>query len=136
MNKTLQTQTSDHEQIIVSRQFAGPIPLPESLEKYERLLPGAAERILQMAENEATARIYKEKNQTDNESLLTKNIIRSSYLGIFFAFATVLLLAALAYYALKKGFPGVAGSIIAAMASIAGIFILFRNRKAKNRLKK
>lgn len=34
-----------------SKPFSGPIPSPEVLEGYEQLLPGAAERILAMAEN-------------------------------------------------------------------------------------
>jgi len=36
-------------------QFRGPLPPPAVLERYDRLLPGAAERILRMAEEEQTA---------------------------------------------------------------------------------
>ena len=78
MNKKLQTQTDKREQIIVSSQFSGPVPPPDALAKYDDIVPGAAERILQMAENEAAARIRLEENelmarirnvekQTDNE---------------------------------------------------------------------
>jgi uncharacterized membrane protein len=34
----------------------GPIPAPESFAQYERVLPGAADRILKMAESQATHR--------------------------------------------------------------------------------
>lgn len=36
-------------------QFRGPLPPPAALERYDRLLPGAAERILRMAEQEQAA---------------------------------------------------------------------------------
>ncbi|PIQ30327.1 MAG: hypothetical protein COS35_13425 [Zetaproteobacteria bacterium CG02_land_8_20_14_3_00_50_9] len=35
---------------------SGPLPAPEDFAKYENILPGAAERILSMAENEARHR--------------------------------------------------------------------------------
>ena len=37
-------------QIAVSEQFSGPMPHPKHLREYEAVLPGAAERILSMAE--------------------------------------------------------------------------------------
>ena len=36
-------------------QFRGPLPPPGALERYDHLLPGAAERILRMAEQEQAA---------------------------------------------------------------------------------
>ena len=129
MNENLQSQTSDLEQIVVSHQFFGPIPPPDALAKYDSIIAGAAERILKMAENEAAARIRNEEKLIDNEVILTKNTVRSSYLGVFFAFASVLLLTALAWYALMNNYPAVASGIVVVIASVAGIFILFRNRK-------
>ncbi len=37
-------------------QFAGPLPSPESFERYDQVLPGAAERILALAEKEQQIR--------------------------------------------------------------------------------
>lgn len=37
-------------------QFQGPLPPPDFFEQYEATLPGAAERILQMAERQASHR--------------------------------------------------------------------------------
>ncbi len=37
----------------VTATFSGPLPLPETLERYNRIVPGAAERILAMAEADA-----------------------------------------------------------------------------------
>lgn len=38
------------------RSFTGPIPPPWTLREYEEILPGSADRILSMAEREASAR--------------------------------------------------------------------------------
>ena len=50
--KTVNPPDIIHEQStkIVSQKFSGPLPPPELLEGYERILTGAADRILRMAE--------------------------------------------------------------------------------------
>jgi uncharacterized membrane protein len=61
------------------QSFAGPIPPPKILEEYNRILPGAADRILAMAEKQAAHRQF-----------LEQTVIKSdkwrSYLGLFLAF--------------------------------------------------
>lgn len=42
--------------VAVQQEFSGPIPPPQALEAYERVLPGAAERILSMAERQSAHR--------------------------------------------------------------------------------
>jgi uncharacterized membrane protein len=37
-------------------RFSGPLPHPEDLAKYEQVLPGAADRIIRMAEQQAAHR--------------------------------------------------------------------------------
>jgi len=52
----------------VSRQVtahSGPLPAPETLEGYEEILPGAAERILRMAEKQQDGRLALEARQLD-----------------------------------------------------------------------
>ncbi|MCX8513822.1 MAG: DUF2335 domain-containing protein [Candidatus Pacebacteria bacterium] len=45
------------EKIIVTESvFSGPLPSPEILEKYNNILPGLADRIVQMAENQQAHR--------------------------------------------------------------------------------
>jgi uncharacterized membrane protein len=133
MSRKPQTQTSNGNsgQILISQQFSGPIPPPDALAKYEVVVSGAAERILKMAENEAESRIRNEEKLVDNEVKLTNNAVRSSYMGMFFAFGSVLILAALAFFALANGYPAVASGIVVATASVAGIFIFFRGRKTR-----
>ena len=46
---------------------SGPLPLPSELREYEAILPGAAERIFTMAENEQSHRIRRENKELDLE---------------------------------------------------------------------
>jgi uncharacterized membrane protein len=48
--RDLITVTQRITQIAVSEQFSGPMPHPKHFREYETILPGAAERILSMAE--------------------------------------------------------------------------------------
>lgn len=63
----------------IKEEFSGPIPPPDIIEKYERILPGAADRIITMAEQQATHRQAMEKKMIESES-------RDGLLGIIFAF--------------------------------------------------
>ena len=58
--------------------FSGPIPPPNLLKKYDDALPGAADRILSMAEKEQSHRHLSEDKQVDAAS-------RDSFLGLLFA---------------------------------------------------
>lgn len=42
-------------------RFSGPLPHPEDLAKYEQILPGAADRLIRMAEQQAAHRQNLEK---------------------------------------------------------------------------
>ena len=49
----------------VKAEFSGPLPPPDALEKYERVSPGAAERIIAMAETQSSHRHELEKSLVD-----------------------------------------------------------------------
>ncbi|MBB0245864.1 DUF2335 domain-containing protein [Streptomyces alkaliphilus] len=53
--------------LTVEQAWAGPLPAPGVLEQYERVLPGAAERILRMAETVATGNIRVTERQAEAE---------------------------------------------------------------------
>lgn len=57
----------------VKAEFSGPLPPPDALEKYEQVSPGAAERIIAMAEAEISHRHELEKSLVNNESKQTSN---------------------------------------------------------------
>lgn len=47
--------------------FSGPIPHPDNFAQYEKILPGSADRILKMAEDQSTHRHFLEKTVIINE---------------------------------------------------------------------
>lgn len=68
-------ETADNisHQVTVHQQsaFSGPIPPPEALAQYDQIVPGSADRIIQMAENETKHRHSLENtalNATVNET--------------------------------------------------------------------
>lgn len=59
----------------VSLSRSGPLPSPSEIERYEAILPGAAERILAMAENQSNHR-----QKLETKAISTEG--RNSFLGI------------------------------------------------------
>lgn len=111
-------------------QFSGPIPPPESLEYYEGILAGAADRILRMAEE--NARSVRESNaaQWDAEKTIERNRHDETKRGQFFALATVLSMVVLAGVALGTGHPAVAGTICSfTIGAVATVFVTGRKKK-------
>jgi uncharacterized membrane protein len=66
-------------QVIQEIQFSGPIPPPNIISGYEKILPGAADRILAMAEKQSEHRQEMEKKMVEAES-------RDGLLGIICGF--------------------------------------------------
>ena len=111
------------QHVQLQHHYSGPLPHPETVAKYDQIVPGAAERIITMAEKEMVHR-------HDTENAMTKNAIRTTYLGITFAFLSVLVLSGSVLYALYKGFDTVAGSIaVGSIAAVAGVFIFFKSKQ-------
>ena len=110
-------------QVSESRHYSGPLPLPEDLAKYDQIVPGAAERIIKMAENEM-------QHRHNNDNKVTKNIIITTYLSIAAAFICVLIMSGLVFYALYKGFSTVAGTIaVGSIAAVASVFFIRKKEK-------
>ncbi|MBF0336916.1 MAG: DUF2335 domain-containing protein [Nitrospirae bacterium] len=66
---SVQSDSLSIAQARISRH-SGPLPAPKTLEGYESILPGSAERILAMAENN-----LKHKHECDKEKLRQNNDI-------------------------------------------------------------
>lgn len=115
---------NDSHQLQVTTIHSGPLPAPEQLAAYENICPGAAERIIKMAEKQIAHRQEMEKF-----SLKTK--ARNSLLGMCFGFVigmscvisgTLLSLNGLSL----AGF----GSLLAGLTSLVAVFVYGRkNRK-------
>jgi uncharacterized membrane protein len=109
-------------QITQVQAWQGPLPSPEALSKYNDAVPGAAERILSMAEKEMEHRHQKED----------KAIKYSGRLMVFstlLAFLCVIVLGGVLCYAIYVGSNTAA--IATAIGTIAAVVGLFTFGKAK-----
>jgi len=111
--------------VVQSQHFSGPLPHPAILEQFNKIVPGAAERIILMAENQA-------KHRQELEKIVIQSDIRDGRLGL--------------HYGLVIGVVGIIGATICIMgghtaggsilggssiASLAGAFI-YGSRQRQN----
>ncbi len=82
-NKSNSNLTKPNSQNAVRVQrtelYAGPLPPPDILAKFEQILPGAADRILKQAETQTQHRIEIEK-------MVVSSDIKKSFWGLIFGF--------------------------------------------------
>ena len=116
MSKAL-TQKSN--QIVKQRVVAagiqvssGPLPAPQTLEYYDKILPGAADRIFNMAEQ-----AQKHEHRLNNKSL---NLGFFVYAIAALTSSGILGLAALALYLDKPLAAGIIGALVTMVLAILG----------------
>lgn len=113
-------------------QWAGPIPAPESLIKYNDAVPNAAERIISMAEKEMEHRHQKEDIVIEQNRTQQKREWKLAITSTLLGFICVIILSTLIGYALYIGSNGIAlGTAIGAIAAVAGLFTLGQIQKNK-----
>lgn len=106
---------------VMQSEFSGPIPPPNMIKGYEAILPGAADRIITMAEKQSSHRQEMERKIIFAES-------RDGLLGILFAFFLGIgyIVAAIVIVVLVPENPGAISSSVlgvAGMGTIIGTFI-------------
>lgn len=69
----------------VAFEMSGPLPMPALLERYEKVLPGSAERIMKMAEDESHHRRSLDKEAIDLEKTSMQTEAFTERLGSIFA---------------------------------------------------
>ena len=115
-------------------QWSGPLPPPDALAKYEATTPGAAERILSMAEREMEQRHRYENEMLRQDDDRLQKRCRLDVLSMWLGFVCVLVLSALIGFAIYKGADSVAiGTAIGAIAAVAGLFTYSKLTKEKER---
>ena len=108
-----------------SASFEGPMPPPAILEGYERLVPGAAERILAMAESDT-------KHQHAIEFSALNAAEGEVKRGQIFAFIIGLAALLASMFALYMGSPAVAGIIGGTtVVGLVSVFIVGRFVKSE-----
>lgn len=108
--------------------YSGPLPQASEFEYYNRVLPGAADRILKMAEEQAKHRQLMEKKVISTGQI-------KSIIGLVFAFiiATVVLIGSVFLIYTGKSWQGLSGVLIG-LAAIVGPFI-YSAKQQKEQLK-
>ena len=105
-------------QLMGVHAFSGPLPPPEHLERYEKLLPGITDRLLTIAEKQSDNRIQTERGVVDN-------VIRQKWFKYISAVVAMFLLIALGAYLAIKGLVWLAGIILTTtLLGVLAIFVL------------
>ncbi len=116
--------------VTVAITHEGPLPHPEILEAYNQVAPGAADRIIRMAEQQASHR-------RQIESSVVQAATREALLGQIFGFLIgVTGLLAAAYIAVHG--QGAVAAIIATvdLVALVGVFVYGRESQKKERTQK
>jgi uncharacterized membrane protein len=110
--------------------YAGPLPHPTMLEKFEQILPGSADRILKQAEAQTQHRILMESK------VVSADIIKS-YMGISFGFMLGLSGIGGGIYLATLGFD-VFGPILSSgsLVTLVGAFIYGTRSRKQEREKR
>lgn len=104
-------------QVAASYSFSGPLPPPEALDKYNQALPGAAERILAMAEKQSDHRRELEAKVVSSNVFVQK-------VGPFLGFVVAMTVVVGGMILILRGKDGYGlAAIIAALASLTGVFV-------------
>jgi len=122
------SQSQNNKTVQVTRQqtqvhFSGPLPHPSILEGYEKILPGSADRIIRMTEEQSSHRRQLETKVIDSD-------VKNSKLGLWFGLiiGIVALIGATVMVVMGQG---IAGSFVALLyiASLVGTFVYGSQRK-------
>lgn len=110
-------------ELIVSQQltsFHGPLPPPEVLKEYAKVLPGSPERLLKLVENE-------QQHTHKNENRMILDQIWKGWVGLIIGALLVFLFFLKAFDLAMAGHDWVAGIIFSfTIIAVAGVFVLHK----------
>lgn len=108
-------------------QYQGLLPHPKILDEYDQIVPGAAERIIRMAEDQA-------KHRQDLEKMVIGSDTTDSNAGLKFGFILALLAIICGTSCILYGYS-VSGGIMGggAVPSLAGVFVYGSRQRRKER---
>ena len=100
--------------------YSGPLPTSKEFSSYEQALPGAANRILAMAEKEV-------EHRQKNEVKIIEQSIKKSGRGQLFAFILAIISLAVVFFSIHKGEP--LGAIVPAIIALSSLVAVFAGKK-------
>jgi uncharacterized membrane protein len=114
----------------VSTSFSGPLPPPWALQEYDKVVPGAAEKILAQAQSQTLHRIEMERKVTESD-------IQRSRLGLAAGFIVAMTTILGGIFLAYTGHD-LAGTTIAALAtaSLVGVFVYGKSAQKEERLER
>ncbi|MBW4039310.1 MAG: DUF2335 domain-containing protein [Acidobacteria bacterium] len=122
----IQRPHQQRAEIRLERSFSGPLPPPETLSRYNDVLPGAAERILAMAESQHHHRLTLESDVVNSN-------VSDQRLGVILGFIIAMTAISGGIYLAATGKPASGlTSIIAAMGSLVGTFVYGKQKQKKD----
>ena len=103
--------------VVQKYHHSGPLPMPEQLAQYEAYCPGAADRIIRMAENQAAHR-------QEIEKIVVRQQARNSMVGLLFGFLIGMTAILSGAWVASAGYSweGFATSF-AGLGSLVGVFV-------------
>ena len=123
-------QSSRSVSVSHTELFSGPLPHPVILSQYNTVVPGAAERIITMAENQSAHRIALEKHVIEAD-------IQSSKTGQLFGFIIALVGLVGSFTLIMQGHELI-GTILGGttLVSLVGVFVYGTSSRRAEREKK
>lgn len=108
----------DHRQAhITTQSWRGPLPTPDDFRGYDEILPGAAERILALAERQAAHRHNMEKAEVAGQ-------YRRSFLGLFAGFVVAVTALGLGGFLINSGHDWAGGLVVGAdLVGLTAVFV-------------
>jgi uncharacterized membrane protein len=103
--------------------YSGPLPPPDSLEKYNQVLPGAADRILALTESQARHRLEVENKIVDRDTRLQ---LRGQMFG--FAICLVTIVGGVGLVIVDKSVAGLS-TILTSLGILIGSSIYSRSKR-------
>lgn len=94
----MNTHTGNKANHVVHARYAGPIPDADQFAKYDSILPGAADRILVMAEQEQASRLSCNDKNTELQRIHLLKTWQHKFVGLIFAFIMGLVIIGLGTY--------------------------------------
>ena len=115
------------EQRVFQQSSSGPLPNPHAFKEYDTVLPGAAERILKMTENQSEHRLFIEK-------YIIKSRERQSWTGLIFAFVISLFIFSISCLLIYSGHDKAGASIcIGTLIGLVTVFITGKKVQIQHR---
>lgn len=112
------------EQILIKKEsFSGPLPHPEHFKKYNQIVPGSANRLLKMVEDDLAHIHSMQRQQSNTETAAT-------ILGLISGFAIAVIALVGSGYLIMQNHD-VAGAVLGggSLASLVSIFVIGRKSK-------